>query len=81
MHTEIAPVLQVLFHAALDVFRSPSNGAGVTAESLLKDCQQSIEDLATMLFEYYGNIIVQPDVTSLRRLHLCGYPSLWLQAS
>ena len=59
MHTDFALVLWVLFHAALDTFRSP-NGAHVSAESLLKDCQQSIEDLATMLFEYYGKVIVQP---------------------
>jgi len=59
MHTDFAPVLQVLFHAALDAFRSP-NGVNVSAESLLKDCQQSIEDLATMLFEYYGKIIAPP---------------------
>ena len=60
MHTDFAPVLQVLFHAALDAFRSPSDGAGLSAEKLLEDCQQSIEDLATMLFEYYGKIIAQP---------------------
>ena len=60
MHTNFAPLLQVLFHAAVDAFRSPSDGAGVTTESLLEDCQQSIEDLATMLFEYYGKTIVQP---------------------
>ena len=59
MHTDFAPVLQVLFHAALDAFRSP-DGAIVSTESLLEDCQQSIEDLATMLFEYYGKIIIQP---------------------
>ena len=59
MHTDFAPILQVLFHAALDAFRSP-DGVNVTAESLLEDCQQSIEDLATMLFEYYGKIIAQP---------------------
>ena len=59
MHTDFAPVLQVLFHAALDAFRSP-DGANVSAKSLLEDCQQSIEDLATILFEYYGKVIVQP---------------------
>jgi hypothetical protein len=59
MHTDFAPVLQVLFHAALDAFRSP-NGVNVSAESLLEECQQSIEDLSTMLFEYYGKVIAQP---------------------
>ena len=59
MHTDFARVLQVLFHAALDAFRSP-DAVNVTAESLLEDCQQSIEDLATMLFENYGKIIVKP---------------------
>ena len=59
MHTDFAPVLQVLFHAALDAFRSP-DGANVPAKGLLEDCQQSIEDLATMLFECYGKIIAQP---------------------
>ena len=32
----------------------------VSAESLLEDHQQSIEDLSTMLFEYYGKVIIQP---------------------
>ena len=59
MHTDFAPVLQVLFHTALDAFRTP-DGVNVTAESLLEDCQRSIEDLSTMLFEYYGKVIVQP---------------------
>ena len=59
MHTDFAPVLQVLFHAALNASQSP-DGVNVSAESLLEDCQQSIEDFATMLFEYYGKIIVQP---------------------
>ena len=38
MHTDFSPILQVLFHAALDAFRSP-DGAGVYAESLLEECQ------------------------------------------
>ena len=38
MHTDFSPVLQVLFHAALDAFRSP-NGAGVSTKSLLEECQ------------------------------------------
>ena len=59
MHTDFAPVLQVLFHAALDAFRSP-DGVNISAESLLEECQQSIKDLATMLFKYYGKVIVQP---------------------
>ena len=59
MHTHFALVLQVLFHAALDAFRSP-DGVNVSAESLLEECQQSIEDLSTMLFEYYGKVIAQP---------------------
>ena len=59
MHTDFAPVLQVLFHAALNAFRSP-DGVNVSAESLLEECQQSIEDLSTMLFEYYGKVIAQP---------------------
>ena len=59
MHTDFSPVLEVLFHAALDAFRSP-DGAGVSAESLLEECQQSIEDLATILLEYHGKIIAQP---------------------
>ena len=54
MHTDFALVLQVLFHAALNA------NVNVSAESLLEECQQSIEDLATMLFEYYGKDIVQP---------------------
>ena len=58
MHTDFAPVLQVLFHASLDAFRTP-DGAGLSAEKLLEECQQSIEDLSTVLFEYYGKIIVQ----------------------
>ena len=59
MHTDFAPVLQVLFHAALNAFRSP-DGVNVSTESLLEECQQSIEDLSTMLFEYYGKVIAQP---------------------
>ena len=59
MHTDFAPVLQVLFHAALDAFRSP-DGVNVSAESLLEECQQSIEDLSTMLFECYDKVIAQP---------------------
>ena len=58
MHTDFAPVLQVLFHASLDAFRTP-DGAGLSAEKLLEEFQQSIEDLSTVLFEYYGKIIVQ----------------------
>ena len=38
MHTDFALVLQVLFHAALDAFRSP-NAAGLSAEKLLEECQ------------------------------------------
>ena len=59
MHTDFAPVLQVLFHTSLDAFRTP-DGASLSAEKLLEECQQSIEDLSTILFEYYGKIIVQP---------------------
>ena len=59
MHTDFAHVLQVLFPAALNAFCSP-DGVNVPAKSLLEDCQQSIEDLATMLFGYYGKVIVQP---------------------
>ena len=59
MHTDFALILQKLFHAALGAFRSP-DGVNVSTESLLEDCQQSIKDLATMLFEYYGKVIVQP---------------------
>jgi hypothetical protein len=59
MHTDFAPVLHVLFHVALDGFRSP-DGVNVSAESLLEDCEQSIEDMPTMLFEYFGKVIAQP---------------------
>jgi hypothetical protein len=71
MHTDFSPVFQVLFHAALDAFRSP-DGANVSTESLLKDCQQSIKDLATMLFEYYGKVIVQPSHDLLQGFWLTG---------
>ena len=80
MHTDFASVLEVLFHAALDAFRS-LDGASLSAEKLLEECQQSIEDLATISFEYFGKTSFNPVVTSLRRQHLCGYPSLQLQAS
>ena len=56
MHTDFAPVLQVLFHAALDAFRSP-DGVNVIAESLLEDYHGLSR---TLLFEYYGKIIAQP---------------------
>ena len=59
MHTDFALVLQVLFHVALDACCSP-DGVNVFAESLLEDCQQSIKDLSTMLFEYFGEVIAQP---------------------
>ena len=59
MHTDFAPVLQVLFHAALDAFRRP-DGAGLSAGKLLEECQQSIEDPATILLKCFGKSIVQP---------------------
>ena len=64
MHTSpqyfrYSPIIIIMSHAALDAFRSP-DGAGVSAKSLLEECQQSIEDLATVLFGYYGKIIAQP---------------------
>ena len=46
------------FHTALDRFRTPTDG--LTTEKLLEECQQSSEDLCTMLFEYFGKHIVQP---------------------
>ena len=36
MHTDFAPVLQVLFHTALDCFRTPNDG--LTIEQLLQEC-------------------------------------------
>ena len=59
MHTDFAPVFEVLFNVVLDAFRSPDS-VNVSAESLLRDCHQSIEDLSTMLFEYFGKFIAQP---------------------
>ena len=58
MHTNFAQVLQVLFHIALDCFRTPTDG--LTTEQLLEECQQPSEDLCTMLLEYFGKHIVQP---------------------
>ena len=58
MHTDFSPVLQVLFHTALDCFRTPTDG--LTAEQLLEECQQSSEDLCSMLLGYFGKHIVEP---------------------
>ena len=58
MHNDFAPMLQMLFHAALDAFPPPD--AEVFAEQLLEECQQYTEDLCTMLLEYFGKHIVQP---------------------
>ena len=58
MHTDFALVLPVPFHTALDCFRTPTDG--LTTEQLLEECQQSSEDLCTMLLEYFGKHIVQP---------------------
>ena len=58
MHTDFAPVLQLPFHTTLDCFRTPTDG--LSTEQLLEECQQSAEDLCTMLLEYFGEHIVQP---------------------
>ena len=58
MHTDFALVLPVPFHTALDCFRTPTDG--LTTEQLLEECQQSSEDLCTILFECFGKHIVQP---------------------
>ena len=57
-HTDFAVVLYVLFHTALDCFRTPTDG--LTVEQLLAECRHSSENLCTMLFEYFGKHIVQP---------------------
>ena len=36
MHTDFAPVLHVLFHTALNCFRTPTDG--LTTEQLLEKC-------------------------------------------
>ena len=58
MHTNFTPVLQVLYHTALDCFQTPIDG--LTTEQLLEECHLSSEDLWTMLLEYFGKHIVQP---------------------
>ena len=56
--TDFAPTFHVLFHTALDCFRRPTDG--LTTEQLIEECQQSADDLCTMLLEYFGKHIVQP---------------------
>ena len=58
LRNNFARVLQVLFHAALDAFSTPN--AELSSEQLLEECEQSIEDLRTMLLEYFGKHTVQP---------------------
>ena len=58
MRTDFAPGLQVLFHTALDCFRTPTYGLNI--EQLLEECEQSSKDLCTILFEHFGKHIVQP---------------------
>ena len=58
MHTDFAPILEVLFHTAVEASRT--RDTNLFAAQLLKECHQSIEDLCTMLLEHFGKHIVQP---------------------
>ena len=65
MHTDLALVLQVLFHIALDCFRT--SPGGLTTEQSLEECQQSSEVLCTMLLEYFIEHIIQPRLDLLKK--------------
>ena len=60
LHTDFAPVLQVLLHTAIDSLRTTEDDDVQSPEQLLSECQSSTRDLCLVLFEFLGKIIIQP---------------------
>ena len=60
LHTDFAPVLQVLLHTAIDSLRTIEDDDVQSPEQLLSELQSSTQDLCSVLFEFLGKVIVQP---------------------
>ena len=58
LHKDFDPVLQVLLHTAIQTLRSPDDT--VSTETLLSECQSSTADLCKILFEIFGEHVMQP---------------------
>ena len=60
LHTDFAPVLQVLLYTAIDSLRTTEDDDVQSREQLLSELQSSTQDLCSVLFEFLGKVIVQP---------------------
>ena len=60
LHANFAPVLPVLLHIAIDFLCTAEDDDVESSAQLLLECQNSIRDLCSVLFEFFGKQIVQP---------------------
>ena len=53
LHTDFAPVLQVLLPIAIDSLRTTEDDDVQSSEQLLSECQRSTRDLCSFLFKFF----------------------------